>query len=302
MAVSIGATQARTGPRRGTSRPSGSVLRLALALPPVIYLLLLFLAPLSIMLVYSLLTRSGLFVEPPWTLENYRRFFDTAVYGRLLLKTFRISVEMVALCVIIGFPVAYIIARVVPPRWRLFMLALIIIPSWTSFIVRTYAFIIILNEQGPINETLTGLGITDQPLTLLYNETAVLIGLLNVYVPWVVLPIYASLSKIDDSLYEAAQDLGAGRLQLWRRVVIPLSMPGLIAGVFLSFIPALGTYATPLILGGRTATLYPNAITSQFGANNWPFGAALAMILLLIVFGLLALYNRVGRVERIWTS
>jgi spermidine/putrescine transport system permease protein len=274
-----------------------------LALLPVFFLFLFFIAPHIVIVLYSFWSNTIPAPGPPWTLNNYARFFDSPVYLDLLIKSFRIAVSMIAVAIVISFPIAYIIARVVPPQWRVLAIVAIMIPSLTSFLVRTYAWILILNERGLVNSSLLRTGIIENPLPLLYNDFAVFIGLLNVYIPWTVLPIYVALQKIPDNLYEAAHNLGASRFDVWRRVVIPLSMPGVIAAAFLGFIPAIGTYATPMILGGRGGLMYANVINNQFGvANNWPFGAALAMILMAVVLLAIIGYSRFGRVERIWES
>ena len=295
--------QATAGwPARARRRVSDDVLGTAISFLPVLLILVLFILPLAVILLYSFWT-DGVTIRPPWTLENYAQFFDSSIYFRLMVRSLRIATMVVVLSILVAFPVAYIIARIVPARWRFLVLAAIMIPSLSSFLVRTYAFIIILNERGPVNDTLLRIGLIDQPLSLLYNETAVFVGLLNVYIPWMVLPIYASLHKIDNSLYEAAQNLGASRVQIWRELVIPLSKPGVIAGAFLAFIPAIGSYATPLILGGSSAELFANAINSQFGVvNDWPFGAALSVILLGVILIFIALYHRFGNVDRVWES
>lgn len=276
---------------------------LLLAFLPVFFLFLVFVAPHIVIVLYSFWSNTVPSPGPPWTLENYTRFFDSPVYLDLLIKSFRIAVSMIAVAIAISFPVAYIIARIIPPQWRVLAVVAIMIPSLSSFLVRTYSWILILNERGLVNSSLVDLGIVENPLPLLYNEFAVFIGLLNVYIPWTVLPIYVALQKIPDDLYEAAYNLGASRFEVWRRLIIPLSMPGVIAAAFLGFIPAIGTYATPMILGGRDGLMYASVINNQFGAaNNWPFGAALAMILMGVVILAIAGYSRFGKVERIWES
>jgi ABC-type spermidine/putrescine transport system permease subunit I len=217
------------------------------------------------------------------------------------VRSIRISLLTVLLSIFIAFPIAYVIARIVPQRWQFLLLAAIMVPSLSSFLIRTYAFIIILNERGPINQTLLSMGVIGAPIPLLYNETAVFIGLLNVYLPWMVLPIFASMHKIAPALYEAAENLGASSWAIWRHLIIPMSLPGVVAGAFLSFIPGVGSYATSMILGGSDAILYANTINAQFSeSNNWPFGAALSIILLLVILVFLALYQRFGRLDRLW--
>jgi spermidine/putrescine transport system permease protein len=194
------------------------------------------------------------------------------------------------LCLAIGFPTALYMARA-PTHRRNVLVLLVTIPFWTNLLVRNYAWILLLRNNGLLDQALMGTGLTTTPLGLLYTPTAVLLGLVYTFLPFMVLPLYASLEKLDWRLVEAASDLGAGPWRALWRVVLPLSLPGVAAGCLLVFVPGLGAYVTPELLGGGKTLMIGNLIQSQFGsARNWPFGAALAMALLGVVLIALAAY------------
>ena len=248
--------------------------------------LVLFLAPLGIVLVYSALTRGsyGGFSEP-WTLENYTRLIDP-LYLVILLRSFWIATASTVGCLLLGFPLALFIAR--SGRRKNLYLSLVILPFWTSFLVRTYAWMFLLRDTGLINATLQKLGLVHDPLPLLYNNGAVIAGLVYSYLPFMVLPLYATLERLDKSLLEAAADLGARPWQAMWRVVVPLCAPGIRAGSVLVFIPCLGAYLTPDLLGGGKSVMVGNLIQNQFtSARDWPFGSALSLVLMGIVMALL---------------
>lgn len=247
---------------------------------------LLFLAPLGIVIIYSALTRGayGGF-SLPWTAENYSRIFD-ALYLTILLRSFWIAAAATALCLILGFPLALFLSRATSHK-NLY-LSLVILPFWTSFLVRTYAWMFLLRDTGLINTALERLGLIRGPLPLLYNDGAVILGLVYGYLPFMVLPLYATLERIDCSLLEAAADLGARPWATLTRVVIPLSAPGIRAGAVLVFIPCLGAYLTPDLLGGGKSVMIGTLIQNQFTtARDWPFGSAVSLALMAVVMVLL---------------
>lgn len=253
---------------------------------------LLFLAPMAIVVYYSLLTRGPYGGQaPPLTLENYTRFLDP-LYGEILLKSFLIATETTVLCLLFGFPLAWFLARSGPKRGL--YLQLVMLPFWTSFLIRTYAWVFLLRDTGLFNTVLIGLGLINEPLPLLYNHAAVLTGLVYCSLPLAVLPIYSTLERLDYALVEAAADLGATTWQTFLHVIIPVSAPGLRAAAFLVFIPSLGTYLTSDLLGGGSTILIGNLVQNQFTtARDWPFGAAASLILMAIVLvGLLFLIRR----------
>ena len=256
--------------------------------------LLLFLAPLGIVVIYSLLTR-GVYggVERPWTIESYQRLADP-LYLSILLRSFWISTLSTVLCLVLGFPMALFIAR--SGARRNLYLNLVILPFWTSFLVRTYAWMFLLRDTGLINTVLKALHLIDQPLPLLYNEGAVIVGLVYGYLPFMILPLYTSLEKLDPSLLEASADLGARPWTTFTRIMVPLCAPGIRAGSILVFITCLGAYLTPDLLGGSKTVMIGNVIQNQFtSARDWPFGAACSLALMaLVMIGLIVALRRDG--------
>lgn len=277
-----------------------------LLLPAWLVLGLLFVLPLGIVLVISFAQRSPAGAIKPvedWSayilsgkfLTNYLQSLDT-LYLKILWRSLWMAVLTTVLCAVIAYPAAYFLAIIAPTRWKGALLALAVIPFWTSFLVRTYAWMLILRTQGLANELLLGAHLIDQPLELLYNETAVMIGLVYGELPFMLLPLYASMEKLDRSLLEAAADLGAGRWSRWWRVTLPLTAPGLAAGTVLVFVPSLGQFVVSDLLGGSRSMLIGNMIQNQFtSARNQPFGAALALELTLLVLLLLIAYAAYAR-------
>jgi spermidine/putrescine transport system permease protein len=263
-----------------------------LVAPGGFWLLMFFLAPLVIMFVYSLMPR-GIYggVEPGFTLEHYRRFIDP-LYLEILTRTFAWAIACTAICLVLGYPVAYLVAR--SGRWRTLLLFLVVLPFWTSFLVRTFAMIFLMRDTGLINTWLMKLGLIGEPLTLLYTPFSVMTGLVYGFLPFMILPIYASLEKLDPSLLEAAEVLGARPGARFRQVTLPLSMPGVIAGCLLVFIPALGSFLTPDLLGGAKQVMIGNLVQNQFSAaRNWPFGSAASFIVMAMVLAAVMLYLKI---------
>lgn len=257
-------------------------LRFWFALPTWVWMTGLFAAPFAIVLGYSFLTRGyyGGVVEP-WTLENYQRLLDP-LYLTILLRSFVMAFVATALCLVFAFPAALFISR--SSKRKNLYLQLVMLPFWTSFLVRTYAWLFLLRDTGLVNTVLEKIGIIHDPLQLLYNDGAVLLGLVYGYLPFMVLPIYATLERLDPSLPEAAADLGARPWATLFGVIVPLSRPGIIAGAILVFIPCLGAFLTPDLLGGGRTILVGNLVQSQFTtARDWPFGSAISMLLMLLV-------------------
>ena len=264
----------------------------ALLGPGLLWLLLFFLVPLLIMAAYSLMPR-GTYggVETGFTLEHYRRFFDP-LYLAILRRTVGWSLGCTVVCLLLGYPVAYLVARA--GRWRGVLLFLVVLPFWTSFLVRTFALIFLLRDGGLVNTLLLRLGLIEAPLTLLYTPFAVLLGLVYGFLPFMILPIYASLEKLDPTLLEAAETLGATPVARFRRITLPLSLPGVVAGCFLVFIPATGSFLTSDLLGGAKELMIGNLIQNQFAAaRNWPFGSAASFVVTALVLVAVAAYLRV---------
>lgn len=229
------------------------------------------------------------FVALVLTLDSYRRLLDS-LYLSVLLDSFYLSAVTTLLCLLLGFPFAYLLAQS-PARWRPILLLLVIIPFWTSSLVRAYAMVIILQTNGLLNQILLELGLIAEPLELLYTEPAVIAGMLYTLLPFMILPLYGSLEKLDRRLIEAARDLGAGRVTIFRRIILPLTLPGIIAGCMLTFLPGLGMFYIADLLGGAKAMLVGNLIRDQFlSARDWPFGAAASVMLTVLMSLLLWAY------------
>lgn len=255
------------------------------------WLLLFFALPLAIMAAYSVMPR-GTYggVDPGFTLEHYARFFDP-LYLSMLQRTTVTALVCTAICLLLGYPVAYAIARA-GPRKNLLLL-LVVLPFWSSFLVRTFAMIFLLRDSGFINGLLLRLGLIDAPLTLLYTPFAVMVGLVYTFLPFMILPVYASLERLDPSLLEAGAVLGARPAARFRRIVLPLSMPGVVAGCLLVFVPALGSFIPSDLLGGAKHMLIGNLVQNQFtAARNWPFGSAASFVVMLAVLLGVLLYLR----------
>ncbi len=217
------------------------------------------------------------------TLDNYRFLLEDDLYWISYLKSIRVAFISTLLCLLIGYPMAYAIARAAPVR-RNILLFLVILPFWTSFLLRVYAWMGMLSTNGLINNLLLSIGLIEQPLKLLYTDFAVYLGIVYSYLPFMILPLYANLERLDFNLNEAASDLGARPLQVFRDITLPLSLPGIIAGSLLVFIPALGEFVIPALLGGLDSLMIGRTLYDEFFTNrDWPLSSAVAIILLLIL-------------------
>ncbi len=268
------------------------------ALPGTFWLFVFFLAPLAFIWLMSLGEKRGIVdIDITWTLANYARAFEP-VYVKIIWKSVWISALVTLLCLLIAYPVAFAIAFA-RPRWKPWMLLGVILPFWINMLVRTYALIAVFRTRGYVNfglEWLYNALWLDklfgpfEPFTLLYNNFAVVAGIVYVYMPFMVLPLYASIEKLDRSYLEASLDLGASQARTFWKVTWPLTMPGVVSGIILVFIPALGSFLIPDLLGGTNAQMIGNVIARQFkSANDWPFGAALSFLLMYATFGALAI-------------
>jgi spermidine/putrescine transport system permease protein len=279
----------------GSQRPPGRAGWLLLS-PLVLWAIAFVVAPAAIMLVYSFARRGtlgGVVLE--FTLENYAGVADP-VYLRIVIRSIVYAAITTVLCLAAGYPVAYLIGRA-DERWRNLLLMAVMIPFWTSFLIRTYAWVTILKSEGLLNSLLLQLELITEPFEMLYTPGAVVLGLVYTFLPFMILPIYSSIEKLDGALIEAALDLGAGPVRAFSRVIVPLTTPGIAAGVLLVFVPSLGIYAVNDILGGGRVDMIGNIIENQFKGNarNWPFGAALGTTLL-VSFAIL--YWLVSRRQR----
>lgn len=280
-----------TRPRqeRLTHRRSAWIERLVLLGPGLAFLTAFMAIPVGLVLSYTLFQRGrfgGIVYEA--TLDNFTRAFEP-VYRSVLVDSVVIAGAATLIALLIGYPVAYAIA-LLPDRWRTIALVLVVLPFWTNFLIRTYAWIVLLNSEGLVNDGLTTIGLIDEPLTLLYTKGAVVAGLLYAYLPLMILPLYASITRLDPELREAASNLGATKARAFFSVTFPLTLPGVLTGCIFVFVPSLGNFVVPELLGGGKTVMVGNLVRDQFlKARDWPFGAtlALAVIVLLVVLFLL---------------
>lgn len=274
---------------------------------PYLWLIALFLLPFAIVLKISL--SDAALARPPYApvfdwaegiwaflsqldFENFVFLTEDDLYWKAYLSSLKIAVISTLLTLLVGYPVAYGMARA-PDEWRPTLMMLVILPFWTSFLIRVYAWLGILSQEGILNQALMGLGVIAEPLQILNTNTAVYIGIVYTYLPFMILPIYAALDRLDGSLLEAAEDLGASRLTAFWLIVIPLSRNGIIAGCFLVFIPALGEFVIPSLLGGSQTLMIGKVLWEEFFSNaDWPVASAVAVILLLILVLPIVLFQR----------
>jgi len=278
--------------------------------PPLFWLVLFFLIPLGIVWIYSFGQNQGLTeISFTGTFANYARALEP-LYLKIFLKSAWVAALTTFLCLVLGFPVALAITFA-PPKAKTWLLLLIMLPFWTNLLIRTYALIAVLRTEGYVNQvlgwlwtkggglaTLVGLQPLPAftPLELLHNNFAVVLGLVYVHLPFMVLPLYSALDRLDRSLLEASLDLGAGHLRTLALIVVPLSLPGILSGVLITFIPALGAYLTPDLLGGPDSQMIANVIERQFKrANDWPFGAAMSFMLMYLTFIAIAAQGLLAR-------
>jgi spermidine/putrescine transport system permease protein len=252
-------------------------------LPAEVVIFLLFYLPLAIIFAYSLLTRGAYGgASRPFTVEAYGRVFDP-LYLQILVRSVSIALASTGICLLAAFPLAFYIARFA--RAKTLLINLVTLPFWTSFLIRTYAWMFLLRDTGLINAVLLRAGVITQPLPLLFNDGAVILGLVYGYLPFMVLPIYATLEKLDPALLDAAEDLGATPWSAAWHIAVPLAKPGIIAGSVLVFIPCLGAYLTPDLMGGGKTVMLGNLVQNQFtAARDWPFGAAISLVFMGAVF------------------
>ena len=261
----------------------------------VAWLVLFVFMPNLMIIATSFLTRDDAhLVKMVFSLNNYTRLFDP-LYAEVLLHSLNMAVIATLCCLVIGYPFAFILARL-PERVRPLLLFLLIVPFWTNSLIRIYGLKLFLSTRGYLNEFLLWTGIIDTPLRIMYTPEAVILGLIYILLPFMVMPLYSSIEKLDKSVLEAARDLGANKLQTFIRIIIPLTMPGIVAGSLLVMLPSLGLFYVSDLLGGAKNLLIGNVIKSQFlNIRDWPFGAATSICLTLVMGILLYIYYRVGK-------
>ena len=270
---------------------------LTLTAPTYLWLAFTVFLPLSAMFFFSFLTDAPFGnKEVFFSLENYQAIWDKTFYQLLLFKSFRLGLEVTVLCFLIGFPCALILAKHVKGYWREAIFVLIILPFWSNALVRIFSWTMVLRGNGVIEMTLNWISPGFGDFSLMFTYQAILIGLVHSYLPYMILTCYVSIQSIDDSIIEAARVLGASRIKILMRLIIPLSLPGIAAGSVLIFIPVVGSFMEPRILGGREGTFIGTIIEDQFTrVFNWPLGAALSFLMLFIILIIIMLSNRFSK-------
>jgi spermidine/putrescine transport system permease protein len=264
-----------------------------LVLPAWLWIVAFFVAPLGFMIAFSLGVNEGFFtVEFGLHADQFQRLWDP-IYLRIYRDTLLLAFMGTAACLLIGFPFAYFLATRTS-KYKTLLFLLVIVPFWTSLLIRTYSWVLILNEGGPLSRFLQNVGVIDGPLDILYTQGAVLIGVVYDYLPLMVFPLYVAIERMDRSLIEASRDLGSGRWATFRRVTLPLTLPGILTGCLLTFIPMMGEYVVPTILGGAKTFLVGSLVSNEIlTAIDWPFGAAVSMGLIAVMLVVIFVYLRV---------
>lgn len=277
-------------------------IKILLFLLPGLCLLLVYLViPLAMLVVMSFY-RSTLFgIEPDFSWNNYLHFTRNAMFPNLLLRSIRIAVTVTAISLLVSYPFAYFLARGTR-RYKTALLILVMVPFWTSYLIRTMSWLPILGIKGLVNYSLMSLQLVSSPVEVfLFNEFSVILTLTHIYLPYMVVPIYLSLDRLDGRLLEAAGDLGANPVRTLWHVTLPLSLPGVVSGIVMVFIAGFGAYVTPKLLGGSSGIMFGNVLADQYsGTFNWPFGAVLALIMIGVVFLFLVLASRITRLDAIF--
>jgi putative spermidine/putrescine transport system permease protein len=276
--------------RQGITWRSWGAPHVALVIPLLVYLLALYALPVVGMMLRSV-------TEPHWTLENFAELLRSPVFALVLWITIRISLVVTIAVLLLGYPVAFLLARLPPARGNL-LLILVMVPFWSSILVRSYAWMVLLGRDGIVNQFLLWIGVITTPLPLLYTTLAVYVAMVHVLLPFMILPLYAVLRGIDSNLLRAAASLGARPSGVFRQVVLPLSLPGISAGCLLVFILSLGFYITPALVGGPRDLMMAVLIQQQIDELNWPLGSALSVVLLFAALGTFAVFTRVLQVEQ----
>lgn len=261
--------------------------RIVLTGPGIAWIVLLLVVPCLLILTNSVFER-GVYggIDYVFTAENYVRAFDP-LYATVFWNSARVAGITTLVALLVGYPAAYCIARM-NQRRQLACLILVMLPLWSNYLIRTYAWMVMLNNEGLINRVLIGIGLIDQPLPLLYNDFAIIVGLVYGYMPFMILALFSSISKLGPDLREASTDLGASAFTTFRRVTLPLTLPGIAAGSVFVFVLSVGNFVTPDLLGGGKRTMLGNLIYDQFlTARDWPFGSAIAAIVVFIMMALL---------------
>ncbi|MBX3583078.1 MAG: ABC transporter permease [Rhizobiaceae bacterium] len=274
---------------------SGRLLPWALVTPALLWTLVFFIIPFVAMFVLSFMQHE----DGRATFENYRQFFDNPSYWRALVNSLQVTLTVTAISVLLAYPFAWILAEIVPVRYQRLALMLAVLPFWTSYVVRSYSWLLVLAQNGVVNQALTGSGIVDDPLQIANTRGATIIGFVHFFVMLLTLTIFANLKQLSPSYRRAAADLGAGPVRVFLHVILPLTLPGIMVGAFLTFVLAIGDYITPQILGGNNELLMPQLIMMQIGRRgDFPLASALAIILMVVVTIAYIICSRWLKIER----
>jgi spermidine/putrescine transport system permease protein len=282
-----------------TSRPPFDAARW-LSWPAVLYTLAFFIFPLAVMVCVTFWVRRGGALEADWTLDNYVRFFTRPYLMAALINSIEVTLITTVLSVAFAYPFAYVLAFHVPPRWQKLILLCAVLPFWTSYVVRSYSWLLVLSDNGILNSFLLWTGLISAPIKIAYTRAATVLGFVHFFVMLLTLTIYANLVQINPSYIKAAQDLGASRWNVLRCIVLPLSIPGIAVGAFLTFVITIGDYITPQILGGNTEVLLPQAIMLQIMRTaDFPMASVMSLLLMLLITGVYALFHRYLKMDRL---
>jgi len=278
---------------RGAFSRYPNLRNLAFTVPILVVLLILFVLPISRIIVRS-------FYESGFTLKHYLHILHTPVYFRIFIITFRIAFLVTAICLVAGYPVAYLLSKVSPRRGNLLMI-FVMLPFWTSILVRSYAWMVLLQREGIINSVLLKLGLIDAPIKMMFNSIGVTVGMVHVLLPFMILPLLAVMKGVDRNLLKAAENLGASPFVAWWKVFFPLSLPGVGAGSLLVFMMAIGFFITPSLLGGRTDVMISMAIEAQVNDMvNWGLASSMAVVLLGVTTAIFFVYDRILGLDKMW--
>jgi ABC-type spermidine/putrescine transport system permease subunit I len=270
-----------------------------LLLPPLLTLLILFVAPISLMATYGFWAiDENYLIQQSLQLTQYKKIAGDPLYLGTLASSAGMALLTTVGSLALALPLAYYIVRFVTPRWRVLLVLALIVPGWVSVLIRTYSWNLVIGEAGLMNWLLMSAGLIDEPVKLLFTKTSVIIGLIYIYLPYMLVPIYASIERLDNSVLEAAENLGADPFRRFLYITLPLIAPGIVAGCVITFIPAVGEYVVPNMLGGLKGMMYGNLITTAFSNFDWPFGAALSMVLLASILACLLIVGRFLDVNR----
>jgi len=272
----------------------------AFVAPAILWVVAFFVVPLGIMGLYSLWQRVGGKLATSLTLDNYTAFFGRDYFLQALTNSLEVTALTTAISILLAYPLAYILAYQVPARWQRLALILAILPFWTSYVVRSYSWLLVLSEGGVISQALLAVGLTDEPISFANNRGATILGFVHFFTMLLTLTIFANLVQISPNYRRAAADLGASRLQIFLRITLPLSLPGIMVGAFLTFVLAIGDYVTPQILGGNRELLMPQTIMLQIQRRaDFPMASAMSLILMLIVSAVFLACSRWLKMERV---